>query len=296
MVARERHLKVFVLGGTGSIGAPVVEALLSRGHDVLALARSVSAAARLNSSGARTVLGDMRDPGAWIAAADDVDAVVLAAADFESDAAAVEHALLEALLLRLASPAGRKTLVYTGGCWLYGATGERIATEDSPLQPPAAWAWCVDHLQRVLGATAVRGIVIHPAMVYERDGGVFAAFRDDIAATGRIRIVGHEGVRWPLVHRRDIGTLYALALERGAPANSYNGSAIDSIPVGVIGRAMARRAGLNSPPMIRSADEAAAELGEWARGYAIDQRMSGDQARRELGWKPVHTDPVADVS
>ena len=48
--------------------------------------------------------------------------------------------------------------------------------------------------------------------------------------------------------------------------------------------------------MIRSADEAAAELGEWARGYAIDQRMSGDKARRELGWKPVHTDPVADVS
>jgi hypothetical protein len=49
-------------------------------------------------------------------------------------------------------------------------------------------------------------------------------------------------------------------------------------------------------PLIRTADEVAAELGEWARGYAIDQGMSGDKARRELGWTPVHTDPVADVA
>jgi aminoglycoside N3'-acetyltransferase len=35
---------------------------------------------------------------------------------------------------------------------------------------------------------------------------------------------------------------------------------------------------------------------EWARGYAIDQRMSGAKARRELGWSPRHTDPIADIS
>lgn len=37
-------------------------------------------------------------------------------------------------------------------------------------------------------------------------------------------------------------------------------------------------------------------LGEWARGYAIDQSMSGERARRELGWRPIHTDPVSDIS
>jgi nucleoside-diphosphate-sugar epimerase len=227
-------MRVLVLGGTGSIGAAVIEALLSRGHQVLALARSASAAAHVNAVGARALHGDMRDDG--------VDAAILAAGDFTPDAAAVECALLNALLYRLKSAAAGKTLIYTGGCWLYGATGDRVATEDSPLQPPAAWRWSVDQLQRVLGASDVRGIVIHPAMVYERDGGVFASFREDIARIGRVRIVGHEGVRWPLVHRRDIGTLYALALERGAPANSYNGSAIDSVAVGVIARAMAQRA------------------------------------------------------
>lgn len=83
-------MRVLVLGGTGSIGAAVIEALLSRGHQVLALARSASAAARVNAVGARALPGDMRDPGAWIAAADGVDAAILAAGDFTPDAAAVE--------------------------------------------------------------------------------------------------------------------------------------------------------------------------------------------------------------
>jgi nucleoside-diphosphate-sugar epimerase len=34
----------------------------------------------------------------------------------------------------------------------------------------------------------------------------------------------------------------------------------------------------------------AAELGEWARGYALDQQLSGAKARRELGWEPKHLD------
>jgi hypothetical protein len=73
-----------------------------------------------------------------------------------------------------------------------------------------------------------------------RAGGVFASFRDDIARIGTVRIVASEGVRWPLVHRHDIGTLCALALEAGAPANSYTESAIDCVPVGVIARAAVR--------------------------------------------------------
>jgi hypothetical protein len=94
------------------------------------------------------------------------------------------------------------------------ASGDRVATEDSPLQPPAARRWSVDHLQWALRASAVHGIVIHPAMIFERDGGVFASVRDYIARIGSVRFVASKGVRWPLVHHDDIGTLYAFALER----------------------------------------------------------------------------------
>jgi hypothetical protein len=35
---------------------------------------------------------------------------------------------------------------------------------------------------------------------------------------------------------------------------------------------------------IISTETIAAELGAWAKGYALDQRLSGAKARRELGW------------
>lgn len=291
-------MRVLVLGGTGSIGASVVSALMSRRHEVLGLARSDSAADSLSSRGVLPVRGDIRWPREWVGVADSVDGVIQVAADFTTDADAIGRNLISALLRRLEVRSGgpTPTYVYTGGCWLYGNTGDQGATEESPLEAPAEWAWSIDHLKMVLGASRVRGIVIHPAMVYERNGGVLALFRDDLAKLGRVRIFGHENICWPMVHRRDIGELYALALERARCGASYNGAAVDSITVGALARAMARSAGINTTPLVRPIDEAVAEFGEWARGYAIDQRMSSAKARRELLWLPTHTDPVADIS
>ena len=45
-----------------------------------------------------------------------------------------------------------------------------------------------------------------------------------------------------------------------------------------------------------SADEIAAELGSWARGYARSQRLSGAKARRNLGWAPMHLDPETEIA
>ena len=287
-----------MLGGTGSIGASVVSALRSRGHEVLGLARSVSSADSLRSLGAQPVHGDIRSPEEWAHVAESADAVIQVVGDFSADADPIGRNLISTLLRRLDGRKGGPppAYIYTGGCWLYGTTGARVATEDSPLNAPVEWAWSIDHLRMVLEAPQVRGIVIHPAMVYERDGGVLAGFREDLSTFGRVRIFGDENIRWPMVHRADIGELYALALERAPRGASYNGAAVDSITVGALARAMARRAGAETTPLVRSIDEGVAELGEWVRGFAIDQRMSGAKARRELQWLPVHTDPVADIS
>jgi nucleoside-diphosphate-sugar epimerase len=291
-------LKVLVLGGTGSIGESVVRALRRRRNEVLGLARSDSSADTLRSLGAQPVHGDIRAPDEWAHAAESVDAVIQVVGDFSGDADPVGRNLISTLLRRIDDQRDGPppAYIYTGGCWLYGATGDRVATEDSPLNAPAEWAWSIDHLRMVLEAPQVRGIVIHPAMVYERDGGVLTHFRDDLSILGRVRVFGSENIRWPMVHRVDIGELYALALERAPRGASYNGAAIDSITVGALARAMARRAGVEPTPLVRSIDEGVAELGEWARGYAIDQRMSGAKARRDLGWLPLHTDPLADLS
>ena len=69
------------------------------------------------------------------------------------------------------------------------------------------------HLQRVLEATEVDGIVIHPAMAYTPEGGVLHRFARDAVERRAIRVVESEQVRWPLENCEDLAMLYALALK-----------------------------------------------------------------------------------
>ncbi|MBR0797499.1 NAD-dependent epimerase/dehydratase family protein [Bradyrhizobium jicamae] len=289
-------MRVFVTGGTGVIGSAVVRELVARRHHVIGLARSETAAARLSARGAASMAGDISSPGTWVAQLPDIDAVVHMACDLASDMGAIERRLLDKLLPALAAQPAKVRFVYTGGCWLFGATGDVVATERTGFDPLPAFAWMISHLERILAAHDVHGIVIHPAMVYEPAGGVFRRFARDAFAERAVRLVGGEAVRWPLVHSEDLAALYALALERAPAGSSYIGAAAEGRPVGQIARAFARLTGGPQEPMIVSADAAAAELGEWARGYALDQCLSGAKARHELGWQPKHLDPEAEIA
>jgi nucleoside-diphosphate-sugar epimerase len=133
-------------------------------------------------------------------------------------------------------------------------------------------------------------------MVYAADGGVFGRFARDAVERNAVRVVGSEEIHWPLVHSDDLAALYALALERAPARSIWIGAANDGVMVGRIARAFAKRFGTrNRDPQIISMDAAAAEWGEWARGYARDQRLSGAKAQRELGWRPLHADPEGEI-
>ena len=60
----DAHDAVFVTGGSGLVGGALVKRLVERGDDVVALARSDEAAAKLEAAGARTVRGDVFDEAA----------------------------------------------------------------------------------------------------------------------------------------------------------------------------------------------------------------------------------------
>ncbi len=290
-------VRVLVLGGTGSVGAPIVRELLSRGHGVWGLARSEASAAKLRKAGAIPISGDIAFPEPWAARLPQVDAVIHTACDFNTDMSAVDAGLLDTLLPALAAQPKKPRFIYTGGCWLFGATGDELAIEQSPMRPLPAFAWMVPQLRRILAADEVDGIVIHPAMVYAGAAGVFRHFAREAVERDAIRVVGSEHVRWPLVHSDDLALLYVLALERAPARSSYIGASIDGLAVGRIARAFAGRFGARRPePEIMSTDAIAAELGEWARGRALDQRLSGEKARRELGWQPRHLDPEGEIA
>jgi nucleoside-diphosphate-sugar epimerase len=294
----EAAVLVLVLGGTGLIGSAVLKELRARGHSVLALARSNPSAEKAARLGAAVLHGDIATPESWVPALPSVDAVIHAAIDLGSNMAKIDRRLLDVLLSHLAAQLQKPRFLYTGGNWLFGATGDAVATEESAFAPLPSFAWMVAELQRVLESSAVDGIVIHPAMVYDHNGrGVFQRFGREAVERPAVRVVGGESVRWPLVRNDDLAVLYALALE-GAPSRStYMGVAIDAFPVGRIARAFARR--FRTPhiaPEIISVDVIASERGDWARGYALDQRLSGAKARRELGWVPRSLDPEAEIA
>src|SRR5262249_60991865 len=124
----------------------------------------------------------------------------------------------------------RPRFSYTGGCWLFGSTGEAVATETTPFDPLPAFAWMVPNLRRVLAAPGIAGIVIHPAMVYADDGGVFDRFARDAVDRHAVRVVASEAERWPLVQADDLAQLYALALERAPTGSRYIGGGQPDAP------------------------------------------------------------------
>jgi nucleoside-diphosphate-sugar epimerase len=289
-------MNVLVLGGTGSIGRPVVIELVGSGHRVYALARSDTSARRLASFGATPIRGDIALPESWAGSLPALDGLVHVAATFDEAEERVQTGLLDALLPALARAPAPVRLVYTGGCWLYGADRGAVVTEESPFAAPAEFAWGVDHVERVLAAPGIHAVVIHPAMVYEASGGVFSRFCSDARDRDTVRVVGSEDVRWPLVHSEDLAVLYRLALERAPARESYLGVTLEGVPVGTIARAFARKFRLaRIDPSIVAIEEIVAELGPWARGYALDQRQSGAKARRALGWDPRHVDPIREI-
>jgi len=150
-------VKVLVLGGTGSIGSAVVRTLVHREHEVIGLCRSSNSCRSLRKIGATPIEGDIRNPSQWIDVCDVVDGVVHAAAVWGSEMGDVDRQLVNAVLHRLQSGDANRAFLYTGGCWLYGETGDTVATETSAFDPLHSFAWSIPTIDKVLAANVFEG-------------------------------------------------------------------------------------------------------------------------------------------
>ena len=288
-------MRALVLGGTGSIGSVVSRHLLQQGFDVYALSRSPTSAAQMLDMGAIPVRGDIRHPHEWIDCLQDIDAVIHAASTWGDDMDVVDRRLVSALVKGLETPDSSKALIYTGGCWLYGNTGDHIATENSPLCSIPSYLSTIELIENLLAEPNVRGMVVHPAMVYERGGGVFEQMYKDVETIGYARIFSDPAVRWPLIHKRDLAQVYLLMLRLGNSGDVFNASAIEGVAIGDIANAISIDAKSNSDPLVCDISVAISEFGDWAEGYALDQRISGQKARVALNWRPEHLDVYRDI-
>ncbi|MEU6343974.1 NAD-dependent epimerase/dehydratase family protein [Streptomyces sp. NPDC046977] len=286
-------MKVFVTGGSGYIGQATIKALVRRDVQVSALVRSEESAAVVNGLGAAAVRGTLTDTALLTGAARAADGVVHLGQHAGPDTADVDRAAAEALQ----DGAGPRPYVHTGGIWVYGDT-DGVVDEDAPLDPPRLTAWRLENEKRVLAraATGERPVVVMPGVVLGRSAGLVETFYAGAGrADGAVPCIGDGANHWSVVHVDDIAELYALAL--GAPAGSVYAGTIDVFPTAAeISEAVSRATGRPGEVRRLSLAEAEERMGPIAQAFALDQRISGARARRELGWAPARLDPLAALA
>ena len=288
-------MEVFLTGATGYIGSAVAEALQKAGHHVSGIARTAEKAKLMEGRGIRASLGDILKPDAVAALAHAADGVIHTANTNDTGSAQADAAVVRALLKTLESTG--KPFVYTSGVWVLGSTGSKVADENTPVNPTPLVAHRPAIEQEVLGyqSHGVRTIVIRPAVVYGRGGGMPAMLTGSARATGAARFVGDGQSRWAFVNVDDLAQLYVLALEKAPAGALYNAAYGPSFRIGEIAEAAGRAVGAKDKPQAIPLEEARKTMGAFADALVLDQQISGEKARKDLGWSPRAASLLEDL-
>jgi nucleoside-diphosphate-sugar epimerase len=298
-------MKIFVAGGTGAIGRPLIAKLLAKGHAVVALTRSSEKAQALMKQGIEPAIADVFD-------ADAVKAVVSRAQpevmieqltalpktytreSMNATAALNTRIRLEGggNVLAAAQAAGVRRYLRQSVAF-YAIPGPGLADEDTPLafdaSPAiAAGARELTELEhRLLGTRNMEGIVLRygffygPGTWFNPDGDVARQVRQQ-----QFPIIGNgEGV-WSWLHIKDAAIATIAAAARGNPGIYL---IADDRPLTVREWLPAFARWLNAPPPPQVSVEEALKNDGGADAVYYGTQMRGAsnaKARRELNFQP----------
>ena len=305
-------MKILVVGGAGYVGSTSVESFLEAGHDVVIYDSLTSGHAAAVPSGARLVVGDIRD-GERLdrVLSDGVDAVLHCAARSLVGESMADPGLYYrtnvsggVALLEAMNRTGVKRLVFSSTAAVYGEPRRVPIAEADRTQPinpygetklafEGAMRWfCAAHDFRaislryfnVAGATDLNGEDHHPEThlmplvlrVAAADGGHVQIYGQDYPTPDGTCIRD-------FIHVRDLGNAHLLALEatgEGEPSlEVYNLGSAAGFSVREVVEAARRVTGRPIPARVVKR-----RLGDPPVLVASSRR-----ARRELGWQPRHS-------
>lgn len=299
-------MKIFIAGGTGVIGRPLLAKLLAKGHEVVALTRSADGGQALVKQGIEPAIADVFDAEAVKAVVsraepevviEQLTALPRTYTRESMNAAAPFNTRIRfeggANVLAAAEAAGvRRYLRQSIAFWAVPGSG--LADEQTPLAvdgPPAvaADARLVTELEhRLLGNPDIEGIALRYGFFY--GPGTWFNPDGDVARQVRRRefpIVGNgEGV-WSWLHIEDAAIATVAAAEQGNPG-IYLIANDQPLPVRTWLPAFAQWLNAPPPPQISVEDADAIYYGTQMRG------VSNAKAKRELNFQPRPLEWIAN--
>ncbi len=298
-------MKVFVAGGTGAIGRPLVGQLTAAGHDVVATTRSAEGAEVIHGLGAEPAIADGIDERGMAEAVKRAGPeVVIHEMTALAGKADLRHfdrmfATTNELrtkgtdyLIRAAREAGARRLIvqsYSG--WPNIRQGGAVKTEDDPLDPdPPKWQRqsmaAFRHIERAVPAAAgLEGLVLRYGGLYGPGTGLTSGEALELLRKRRFPIVGDGAGVWSFVHVEDAAAATVAAVERGAPG-VYNVVDDEPAPAAEWVPYLAEVLGAKPPRRVP------VWLGRIVAGEVVVSMMtqirgsSNAKAKRELGWTP----------
>ncbi|GAA3579038.1 SDR family oxidoreductase [Microlunatus spumicola] len=290
-------MRVFVTGASGWIGSASVDELLGAGHEVVGLARSDAAAARLEAKGATVLRGDLDDLDSLRKGSDGADAVVHLANKHDwSDQAATNRAERTAVqtIGDVLAASDRPFLVAAG---VAGLTPGRPVTERdrSPFVGPDAPRGGAENLALDYVEKGVRSISLRFAPTVHGDGdhGFVAILVAAARAQGRSGYVGDGTTGWSAVHRSDAARLVRLGLEQAPAGTLLHVVAESSLPSRAIAEAIGH--GLDLPVVDVAPEDAVEHFGFLGAFFGMDLSASSTLTRELLGWTPTGPTLLEDL-
>lgn len=294
-------MRIFVAGGSGAVGRPLIAELVRQGHDVIGMTHSEAgtrslmalgaAVADVDAFDARGVECELRESQAEVV----IDELTSLPKDPSQMAAAApgdRRLRVEGggNLYRAAQAAGvRRYIQQSSGFFLRPGSGladesEGLAVDASPSVAASARTY-TELESRILNSGAIEGVSLRYGFFY--GPGTWYSFDGACGERARQRkmpIIGDGQGVWSWIHIEDAALATVAALT--APAGIYHIVDDDPSPMSVWLPKFAQAMGAPPPPRITE-QEAREVAGEDAVYYATKLRgASNAKAKRTFGFKP----------
>jgi nucleoside-diphosphate-sugar epimerase len=287
-------MRIFVSGGTGVIGRPVVERLVAAGHEVSVLARSAERAVQIRAAGATPVEASLFDPAGLEAAVAGHDAVVNLATHIPAPTRAAgadawaenDRIRREASghLVDAALAAGARVVVQESLAFAYADGGDQWLDEDSALLGddlrgaiPVA-----EGNTRRFAERGGSGVVLRFGRFYDA-ASEYSQMQARAAAVGQSTEMGAPDGYQPLIRVDDAAAAVVAALD--APSGTYNvvddGLLTRRQIDGVFATAVGRRR------LWRAIDHLPSGIGPDRSLFTTSNRVSNRRFVDATGWRPL---------